>query len=217
MRFETAPGKQMQADFTVIRRGREPLLVLVATLGYSRASFVRFTAGEDTATLCACLEEALAFFGGVPEHILFDNAKSVVRRARRARRWPPSLEPGTVGAGRAVWLRTEGMPSLSRQDQGQGRALQSLSQGELCRAAGRHAQTSRAEAGCRGRQPVHWPLADGGGQHTGSCHHWRAPRGAPCRRARGLAAATAGGQTAACTQAHAPHPAREPAASAGRV
>jgi transposase len=54
VRFETPPGKQMQADFTVIRRGRAPLLALVATLGYSRASFVRFTAGEDAATLCEC-------------------------------------------------------------------------------------------------------------------------------------------------------------------
>ncbi|SAK49016.1 integrase catalytic subunit [Caballeronia pedi] len=78
VRFETPPGKQMQADFTVIRRGREPLLALVATLGYSRASFVRFTAREDAVTLCECLREALVYFGGTPEHVLFDNAKSVV-------------------------------------------------------------------------------------------------------------------------------------------
>jgi transposase len=55
VRFETAPGEQMQADFTVIRRGREPLLAFVATLGYSRASWVRFTAVEDAATLCSCV------------------------------------------------------------------------------------------------------------------------------------------------------------------
>lgn len=78
MRFETPPGKQMQADFTVIRRGREPLLALVAMLGYSRESFVRFTTREDAATLCECLREALVYFGGTPEHVLFDNAKSVV-------------------------------------------------------------------------------------------------------------------------------------------
>ena len=78
VRFETAPGEQMQADFTVVRRGREPLLAFVATLGYSRATWVRFTTGEDTATLVACLREAMAEFGGVPQHILFDNAKSVV-------------------------------------------------------------------------------------------------------------------------------------------
>jgi transposase len=43
----------MQADFTVIRRGRAPLLALVATLGWSRASFVRFSTREDAGTLCA--------------------------------------------------------------------------------------------------------------------------------------------------------------------
>ena len=78
VRFETPPGKQMQADFTTVRRGRDPLLALVATMGYSRASFVKFTRGEDSTTLCAGLREAFDYFGGVPEHVLFDNAKSVV-------------------------------------------------------------------------------------------------------------------------------------------
>jgi transposase len=78
VRFETEPGEQMQADFTYVRRGRYPLLAFVATLGYSRASYVRFTLGEDTATLCACLRESLIYFGGVPAHVLLDNPKTVV-------------------------------------------------------------------------------------------------------------------------------------------
>ena len=78
VRFETAPGEQMQADFTVVRRGREPLLAFVATLGYSRATFVRFTVAEDAATLVECVRTALAYFGGVPRHILLDNPKTVV-------------------------------------------------------------------------------------------------------------------------------------------
>jgi len=78
VRFETEPGEQMQADFTHVRRGRDPLLAFVATLGYSRASFVRFTQAEDAATLCACLCEALHYFGGVPAHVLFDNPRTVV-------------------------------------------------------------------------------------------------------------------------------------------
>jgi transposase len=78
VRFETPPGVQMQADFTVVRRGRDPLLAFVATLGYSRATFVRFTTDETAETLCACLREALVYFGGVPHHVLFDNAKTVV-------------------------------------------------------------------------------------------------------------------------------------------
>ena len=78
VRFETAPGEQLQADFTVVRRGRYPLLAFVATLGYSRATFVRFTMAEDATTLCASLREALMFFGGAPAHVLLDNPKTVV-------------------------------------------------------------------------------------------------------------------------------------------
>lgn len=78
VRFETPPGKQMQADFTHVRRGRDPLIALVATMGYSRATFVKFTSREDAGTLCAGLREAFDYFGGVPEHVLFDNTKAVV-------------------------------------------------------------------------------------------------------------------------------------------
>lgn len=46
VRFETLPGQQMQVDFTTIRRGRSKLKAFVATLGYSRASFVRFSSHE---------------------------------------------------------------------------------------------------------------------------------------------------------------------------
>lgn len=78
VRFETPPGQQMQADFTHVRRGRDPLIALVATMGYSRATFVKFAAREDAATLSSGLREAFDYFGGVPEHVLFDNTKAVV-------------------------------------------------------------------------------------------------------------------------------------------
>ena len=91
VRFETAPGQQMQADFTTIRRGRQRLLAFVASLGYSRATFVQFTEGEDFGTLRTCLWEAFAFFGGVPQEVLFDNAKTVV------------LERDVYGVGHHRW------------------------------------------------------------------------------------------------------------------
>lgn len=91
VRFETPPGKQMQADFTTIRRGRDPLIALVATMGYSRASFVKFAAGEDASILCAGLREAFDYFGGVPEHVLFDNMKAVV------------IERDAYGEGKHRW------------------------------------------------------------------------------------------------------------------
>jgi len=93
VRFETPPGQQLQADFTHVRRGRHPLLAFVATLGYSRASYVRFTTDETAATLCACVREALTFFGGVPNHLLFDNASTIV------------VERDAYGEGQHRWHR----------------------------------------------------------------------------------------------------------------
>ena len=78
VRFETAPGEQMQADFTTIRRGRCPLKAFVATLGFSRATYIRFTEREDSETLLSCLRQAFQAFGGVTAEILFDNATTVV-------------------------------------------------------------------------------------------------------------------------------------------
>ena len=78
VRFETEPGRQMQADFTVIRQRRDRLSAFVATLGYSRATFVRFTEQEDFPVWRDCLGAAFEYFGGVPEEVLFDNAKPVI-------------------------------------------------------------------------------------------------------------------------------------------
>lgn len=78
VRFETEPGRQMQADFTVIRRRRDRLSAFVATLGYSRTTFVRFTEQEDFPVWRDCLSAAFEYFGGVPQEVLFDNAKAVI-------------------------------------------------------------------------------------------------------------------------------------------
>ncbi|MGZ3518885.1 MAG: IS21 family transposase [Vulcanimicrobiaceae bacterium] len=78
VRFETAPGKQLQIDFVVFRRGGMPLRAFTAELGFSRYACVEFTDNERTETLAACLERALHFFDGVPEQILCDNPKTVV-------------------------------------------------------------------------------------------------------------------------------------------
>lgn len=91
VRFETEPGQQMQADFTTIRRGRDPLLAFVATLGFSRASFVRFSANEDSPAWCEGLRGAFAYFGGVPRTVLFDNAKPII------------LERDVYGPGQHRW------------------------------------------------------------------------------------------------------------------
>ena len=95
VRFETQPAQQMQVDFTTIYRGRETLKAFVATLGYSRASFVYFYDNERTSTWIDGLIRSFEYFGGVPHEILFDNAKAVILQRDAYRpgehRWNPEL------------------------------------------------------------------------------------------------------------------------------
>lgn len=78
VRFETEPGRQMQADWCELRKGKDPLYAFVATLGFSRDAFVMFTTSQSFAVLRECHEEAFSSFGGVPLEVLYDNMKTVV-------------------------------------------------------------------------------------------------------------------------------------------
>ena len=55
IRFETPPGKQMQVDWIEFRKGKTPLSAFVATLGFSRASYVEFVSNEKLPTLIECI------------------------------------------------------------------------------------------------------------------------------------------------------------------
>src|SRR5499427_8101007 len=63
VRFETGPGEQMQVDWAVIRRGGNRLSVFVATLGWSRASYVECVSDERVETLIEAHENAFLAFG----------------------------------------------------------------------------------------------------------------------------------------------------------
>lgn len=78
VRFETPPGEQMQVDWTTIRWGKNKIYGFVATMGYSRLTFVYFIDNMEAETLVKCHELAFMFFGGVPRTILFDNMKTIV-------------------------------------------------------------------------------------------------------------------------------------------
>lgn len=58
--FETLPDQQMQTDWGVFRRGKASLSAFVATLGWSRYSYVEFVTDERFETLKRCHESALA-------------------------------------------------------------------------------------------------------------------------------------------------------------
>ena len=78
LRFESEPGRQMQADWAAFRRGADRLSAFVATLGYSRATYVEFVTDERIETLIRCHENAFMFFGGVAAEVLYDNMKTVI-------------------------------------------------------------------------------------------------------------------------------------------
>jgi transposase len=91
IRFETNPGIQLQVDFTNIKRGKCKMKAFVATLGYSRACFVQFGLTEKQEDWLTGLSGALDYFGGVPQEILFDNAKCIM------------IERNAYGEGEHKW------------------------------------------------------------------------------------------------------------------
>jgi transposase len=72
-RFETEPGYQAQIDWTSIRRGKDRLTAFVATLGFSRWSFVWFATDETFETLASAHERFFDAIGGTPKTILYDS------------------------------------------------------------------------------------------------------------------------------------------------
>jgi len=78
VRFETAPGEQLQVDWGEFRQGRDPLAAFVATLGYSRYAYVEFVTDKTIETLLRCHANAFEWFGGVPQRVLYDNMKTVI-------------------------------------------------------------------------------------------------------------------------------------------
>jgi len=87
VRFETAPGKQMQVDWGQMRGGKNPIHAFVAVLGYIRALFVHYTDNMRYETLEQCHRLAFDYFQGIPTDVWYDNMKTVV------------LERNAYGAG----------------------------------------------------------------------------------------------------------------------
>ena len=78
IRFETEPAHQAQVDFAHVRFPWGKRFVLLVVLGYSRMLWLKFYPREDMRVLISGLEDAFAFFGGVPRELLFDQMASVI-------------------------------------------------------------------------------------------------------------------------------------------
>jgi transposase len=130
VRFETAPGEQGQVDWGlfgfITHQGRTyRLYAFVMTLGWSRASYVRFTIAADTTWFIRCHLHAFAYLGGVPRRILYDNLKSVVLRrdAEDVVHWNPRFLDFADLAGFAPQAR----PPVSATNERESRE-----RGEIC-------------------------------------------------------------------------------------
>jgi transposase len=78
VRFETAPGYQIQVDWTTVRNGRDPIHCFLSVLGYSRYAFIYFVDNLKLGTFIDCHLKAFDYYGGITKTILYDNLKSVM-------------------------------------------------------------------------------------------------------------------------------------------
>ena len=82
VRYETRPGKQLQADFgelwVPIGGVRTKVHFCLLTLGYSRRQLIRVYRHQQQRHWLQALEEAFRFWGGIPEEVLVDNAKALI-------------------------------------------------------------------------------------------------------------------------------------------
>jgi transposase len=82
VRYETRPGRQLQADFgelwVPIGGVRTKVHLCVLTLGYSRRQLIRVYRHQRQRHWLQALEEAFRFWDGIPEEVLVDNAKALI-------------------------------------------------------------------------------------------------------------------------------------------
>ena len=98
-RTEYVPGEVGQVDWLELPvRVPDPygeprrVYALLLTLGYSRLLTASFSFGMAQPDLLRCLAEVLAFVGGVPKTLVFDNPKTIVLRHRgREVQWHPGF------------------------------------------------------------------------------------------------------------------------------
>ncbi|MFP5307636.1 MAG: IS21 family transposase [Gammaproteobacteria bacterium] len=83
VRFETPPAQQAQVDFAEFLLPWGKRYALLVVLGYSRLLWMQFFSRQTMAVLMRGLEEAFAFFGGVPAELLFDQMKAVIIEDQR--------------------------------------------------------------------------------------------------------------------------------------
>lgn len=98
-RIEVSPGEELQVDFGTGAKIRMPdgsyrrTHVFRAVLSYSRKGYTEAVFRQTTEDFIRVLENAFLHFSGVPQKIVFDNAKCAVKQADW---YDPELNPKIV-------------------------------------------------------------------------------------------------------------------------
>jgi len=90
VRFETAPGHQLQIDFgekwVWLGEQRTRVMLFVAVLGYSRREYVQAFLSQRHDDWREGLANAFRHFGGITQTVLIDNARALVLERDRERK-----------------------------------------------------------------------------------------------------------------------------------
>lgn len=170
IRFETAPGAQMQIDFgekwVPIAGQMVRVFLLVAVLSYSRRLFAKALLNQRSDDWREGIAEAFRHFGGVTRTLLGDNAKALVLGRDRAtgavtfnpaylafcRDW--DVEPRACGPYRARTKgKTENGVKYVKRNAVAGRSFESFAQLEAHLADWMH-QADRREHGTTHESPL---------------------------------------------------------------
>lgn len=95
-RMECEPGQEAQIDYGTVNMPigdhgrRKKVHLLIVTLSHSRKSYVEAVLNQSSESFLRSLENALRYFGGVPEHLCPDNLKAAVIKADW---YEPQLNP----------------------------------------------------------------------------------------------------------------------------
>ena len=126
VRFETPPGRQGQVDFAHFRLPWGTRYALVVVLAFSRLLWFRFYERQTMGVLMRGLEEAFAYFGGVPWELLFDQLRAVDHRGPAGVVRDVAAEPGVRAVRAPPRVRDPGVPAVSGADEGEGGASDQL-------------------------------------------------------------------------------------------
>ena len=125
VRYETRPGKQLQADFgelwVPIGGVRTKVHLCVLTLGYSRRQVIRVYRHQRQRHWLQALEEAFRFWDGIPEQVLVDNAKALIS-LNNPRTRELVINPTFAAFARHWGFTAQGLLAEPAADQGEGRA-----------------------------------------------------------------------------------------------